>query len=116
MMKKISFDIDERVFENLKIVLKKSDIGQGEFLRKAVDSVLEAYNKDFMDVYVIEDGLLVRKTIDIDAYEIEIDDSALSQDLKRDFDFIRSGFLVKNGAKTRFYSKMMLSTEDEKLL
>lgn len=116
MMKKISFDIDERVFENLKIVLKKSNIGQGEFLRKAVDSVLEAYNKDFMDVYVIEDGLLVRKTIDIDAYEIEIDDSALSQDLKRDFDFIRSGFLIKNGAKTRFYSKMMLSTEDEKLL
>ncbi|RLA83495.1 MAG: hypothetical protein DRG78_04175 [Epsilonproteobacteria bacterium] len=114
MMKKISFDIDERVFENLKIVLKKSNIGQGEFLRKAVDSALEAYNKDFMDVYVIEDGLLVRKTIDIDEYGIEIDDSALSQDLKRDFEFIRSGFLIKNGAKTRFYSKMMLLKEDEK--
>ena len=114
MMKKISFDIDERVFENLKIVLKKSSIGQGEFLREAVDSVLAAYNKDFMDVYVIEDSLLVRKTIDIDEYGIEIDDSALTQDLKRDFEFIRSGFLIKNSAKTRFYSKMMLLKEDEK--
>jgi hypothetical protein len=113
MMKKISFDIDERVFENLKLVLKKSHIGQGEFLRKAVDNILEAYNKDFMDVYVIEDGLLVRKTIDIDEYGIEIDDSALSQDLKRDFEFIRSGFLIKNGGKTRFYSKMMLLKEDD---
>jgi len=85
-----------------------SNVKQGEFLRKAVDSVLEAYNKDFMNVYVIEDGLLVRKTIDIGEYGIGIDDSALTQDLKKDFEFIRSGFLIKNGKRTRFYSKMML--------
>lgn len=105
---KISFDIDKQDFEKLKLVVKSTHLTQGDFLRRIVRNALKEFNDQVMTVYVIENQSLTRKVIDKSEYTIEVDESVENKELMQDFSFIKSGFLVKNGVRTRFYSKVMI--------
>ena len=105
---KISFDIDKQDFEKLKLVVKSTHLTQGDFLRRIVRNALKEFDDQIMTVYVIENQSLTRKVIDKSEYTIEVDESMENKELMQDFSFIKSGFLVKNGVKTRFYSKVMV--------
>ena len=73
-----------------------------------LESVVKEFDDKIMTVYVIENQSLSRKVIDKSEYTIEVDESVENKDLMEDFSFIKSGFLVKNGVRTRFYSKVMI--------
>ena len=105
---KISFDIEKTDFEKIKLVVKATHLTQGDFLRKIVRNALKEFDDEIMTVYVIENQSLSRKVIDKSEYTIEVDESVENKDLMEDFSFIKSGFLVKNGVRTRFYSKVMI--------
>ena len=105
---KISFDIDKTDYEKIKLVVKATHLTQGDFLRRIVHNALKEFDDKVMTVYVIENQSLTRKVIDKSEYTIEVDESAENKDLMKDFSFIKSGFLVKNGVRTRFYSKVMI--------
>ena len=103
--KKISFDIETKDFERLKIIINKHHIAQSDFLRMATIEAMNNYQDGIISVYVVENDMLVYKTIDIGEYKIEIDNSFLTKQLTDDFEFITSGFLFKDSRKIRFYSK-----------
>ena len=106
--KKISFDIDVHDFEKLKLIVGSSNFTQGDFLREAVKESIAKYDVNFLIVYIIENNMLTRKIIDRNKYIIEVDDTIHTRELIDDFNFINSGFLIKDGVKTRFYSKIMV--------
>lgn len=108
MKKKISFDIETKEFDRLKAVINKHNIQQGDFLRNAVSKELDNFNSDLISVYVVESNMLNYKTFDKANYIVEMDNSFLTKQLTDDFAFVTSGFLIKNGVKTRFYSKNYL--------
>ena len=105
---KISFDIEKTDFEKIKLVVKSTHLTQGDYLRKIVRNALTEFDDKIMTVYVIENQSLSRKVINKSDYTIEVDESAENKELMQDFSFIKSGFLVKNGVRTRFYSKVMI--------
>jgi len=106
--KKISFDIDTSYFSKLKQIIELTNISQGEFLRKATYEAISKFDNEVYTVYTIENESLIRKTIDKKNYIIEIDDSDIDKDLLEDFQFITSGFFIKNGVRKKFYSKIYL--------
>lgn len=103
--RKISFDISLQDFEKIKTLVQSSYLVQGDFLRQAVHHALEEFNDAILTVYIIENNTLTRKVIAKSEYTIELDESSLSKELIEDFSFIKSGFLIRNGVKTRFYTK-----------
>lgn len=103
---KISFDIDKNDFDKLKVLVDNSHITRGDFLRQVVGDALKYYDDKIMTVYLVENGSLSRKVIHKSDYTIEIDDSLETKELMEDFFFVKSGFLIKDGVKMRFYSKI----------
>ena len=103
---KISFDIDKNDFEKIKLLVKSSILTQGDFLRKAIKNALEEFDGKLMTVYTVENGSLNRKVIDRSDYDIEVDESTIDKELLEDFSFVKSGYLVRNGVRTKFYSKV----------
>ncbi|MDQ7067968.1 MAG: hypothetical protein Q9M40_08340, partial [Sulfurimonas sp.] len=103
---KVSFDIERRDFESIKAVLEAYHMTQGEFFRQMVKEHLKNFDERIMNVYIIENATLVRKSIDKADYTIEIDSTPPTKELLEDFNFITSGYLIRNGVKERFYSKV----------
>jgi len=106
---KVSFDIDKKDLDSVKEIVKIHGITQGEFLRQIVKQGLEEFDNILLNVYVLEDNALVRKSITRSEYVIEMDSSSIAKELVEDFNFLTTGFLIKDGVKTRFYSKVRLS-------
>ena len=106
--KKLSFDLDSDIYLKMKAILESENFRQGDFLRQAVEKFVENQDYKIVNLYVIEDDQIKRKALDIDQYEVEIDDSCLTHEIVEDFGFCQSGFLTKNGQKVRFYSKFKI--------
>lgn len=105
---KISFDIEKNDFEKIKLLVKSSNLTQGDFLRKAIQNALKEFDGKFMTVYTVEHGSLNRKVIDRSEYDIEVDESEIDKELLEDFSFVKSGYLIRNGVRIKFYSKVHL--------
>ena len=103
--KKISFDIEIDEFEKLKLLVQRHNLGQGTFLRTALNDYMTKYDEDIIKLYVLENDTLIYKTINKSDYLIEVDNSCLTKEIVNDFDFVQSGFLIKEDKKMRFYSK-----------
>ena len=103
---KVSFDIEKKDLEAIKEITKTYGMTQGDFFRKITKQGLEEFSDRVLRVYVLEDNALIRKSIDRAEYIIEMDISPVTKELIEDFNFVTSGFLIKNGVKTRFYSKV----------
>ena len=71
--RKISFDIEDEVFEKIKLIVKEKDIGQGEFLREIVDNALENYKSDnYITIYIVLETKIEKFTINKKEYRIDI--------------------------------------------
>ena len=103
---KISFDIDKNDFEKIKLLVKSSNLTQGDFLRKAIKNALKEFDEKIITVYTVENGSLNRKVINRSEYDIEVDESEIDKELLEDFAFVKSGYLFRNGVRVKFYSKV----------
>jgi hypothetical protein len=74
--KKISFDIEVEDFEKLKEVVKSGNMGQGDFLRKAVKKALEDKESAFLTIYVMRQGEIKRFTINPNDFDIHISNAS----------------------------------------
>jgi len=74
--KKISFDIDEDDFKKIKILIEKNNMGQGEFLRKAIKKMIESFNEKTLNIFIAHKGNIELFVIEKNDYEINMWDAS----------------------------------------